>query len=115
MLRLGHQAVGICRGSRLLFSAFEDQGAMWAGEGPRLVRQPVIFPAPFQVPPVVHVSIGMWDMEGGSNQRADIGAEEIGATGFQIVFRTWGDTRVARIRAEWLAIGAVCHEDDFAL
>jgi hypothetical protein len=30
-----------------------------------------------------------------------------------IVFRTWGDTRVARVRADWLAIGEVRGEDDW--
>ena len=33
-------------------------------------------------------------------------------TGFEIVFRTWGDTRVARVRADWLALGEVADEDD---
>lgn len=88
---------------------------MWSGEGPRLVRHAVTFPEPFAAPPVVHVTIGMWDIEGGANQRADICAEQIATTGFDIVFRTWGDTKVARIRAEWLAIGAVRHDDDFTL
>lgn len=88
---------------------------MWTGEGPRAVRQRVTFPEPFVSPPAVHVAIGMWDIEGGANQRADICAERVTARGFDIVFRTWGDTRVARIRAEWLAIGATRHEDDFAL
>jgi hypothetical protein len=32
-----------------------------------------------------------------------------------IVFRTWGDTRVARVRADWLAIGALPHEDDWEI
>lgn len=88
---------------------------MWSGEGPRVVRQAVMFSDAFAAPPVVHVAIGMWDIEAKANQRADIGAERISETGFEIVFRTWGDTRVARIRAEWLAIGAVGHDDDFAL
>lgn len=113
MHRFGYHAIGVSRGSRLLFSAFEDQGEMWAGEGLRVVRQTVTFPEPFAAPPVVHVSIGMWDIEGKANQRADISAEEVTATSFEIVFRTWGDTKVARIRAEWLAIGSVGHDDDF--
>ncbi|MCZ0961801.1 H-type lectin domain-containing protein [Paracoccus benzoatiresistens] len=115
MRRLSHHAVGVCQGSQLLFSAFEDQGVMWTGEGPRIMRQSVTFPEPFAAPPAVHVTIGMWDIEGRANQRADICAEQVTATGFEIVFRTWGDTKVARIRAEWLAIGAVRHDDDFTV
>jgi hypothetical protein len=31
------------------------------------------------------------------------------------VFRTWGDSRVARIRADWMAIGEVSGEDDWEM
>ena len=31
--------------------------------------------------------------------------------GFALVFRTWGDTRVARVRATWMAIGPVRDDD----
>ena len=30
-----------------------------------------------------------------------------------MVFRTWGDTRVARMRIAWIAIGALSDEDDW--
>jgi hypothetical protein len=29
------------------------------------------------------------------------------------VFRTWGDSRVARICADWMALGSVRGEDDW--
>ena len=35
--------------------------------------------------------------------------------GFDIVFRTWNDTQVARIRVAWTAIGELPNEDDWAL
>lgn len=38
-------------------------------------------------------------------------AKQVMAAGFGIVFRTRGDTRVARIRAQWTAVGAVSDED----
>ena len=41
------------------------------------------------------------------------GFAEITGTGFQLVFRTWGDTRVARVRADWTAIGPVKDDDDW--
>ncbi|MDO5613038.1 MAG: H-type lectin domain-containing protein [Paracoccus sp. (in: a-proteobacteria)] len=113
MLRISHHAVGVTRGSAVLFSAYEDGGLMWTGEGPRMERQRISFDEPFLAPPVVHVSIAMWDIEGGTNQRADISADQITPEGFDIVFRTWGDTRVARIRADWLAIGQVLHDEDW--
>lgn len=113
MQRFSHSAVGVARGATMLFSAFDDGGLMWSGEGPRVERRRVDFAEPFLSAPVVHVSVAMWDIDGNSNQRADISADRVTRDGFEIVFRTWGDTRVARIRAEWLAIGPVRHEDDF--
>lgn len=113
MLRISHHAVGVTRGSAVLFSAYEDGGPMWTGEGPRVERHRVSFDEPFLKPPVVHVAIAMWDIEGGTNQRADISADQISPEGFEIVFRTWGDTRVARVRADWLAIGQVLHDEDW--
>ncbi|MDB6178829.1 H-type lectin domain-containing protein [Paracoccus sp. Z330] len=115
MQQFSHSAVAVTQGSVMMFSAFEDGGIMWSGSGPRIERSKVVFSRPFISRPVVHVSLGMWDIDGAQNQRADISAENIEATGFEIVFRTWGDTRVARVRAEWLAIGAMRHEDDFDL
>ncbi len=54
-------------------------------------------------------------MDQKTNQRADISAEAITAEGFSIVFRTWGDTRVARVRADWLAIGPMQDDEGWDL
>lgn len=105
--------IGVEQGTRVLFSDFANDGVMWAGDGPREVRQTQAFSEPFAAAPVVTVSISMWDMDHKTNSRADISAENITESGFQIVFRTWGDTRVARIRADWTAIGPVRDEDDW--
>lgn len=86
---------------------------MWTGDGPRVASYTVRFAEQFLAPPAVHVSINMWDIGASQNARADITAEDVSAEGFRIVFRTWGDTKVARVRAEWMAIGAVRHDDDF--
>ena len=40
-------------------------------------------------------------------------AEAVTPEGFEIVFRTWGETRVARVRARRLAIGPAEHVDEF--
>lgn len=108
-----HHAVGLAQGSSLMFSAFEDGGPMWSGNGDRQVREYVAFTRRFLRTPVVQVAIGMWDIDRNGNQRAEICAENITTSGFDLVFSTWGDTRVARIRADWIAIGALPHEDDF--
>ena len=99
----------------MLFSDFEHDGKMWTGDGPRMHRKKIKFSQKFREPPAVQVSISMWDMDQNSNSRADITAEKITEDGFDVVFRTWGDTRVARIRADWMVIGEIAHDDDWEL
>ncbi|RMD93085.1 MAG: hypothetical protein D6811_05665 [Alphaproteobacteria bacterium] len=105
MLKLRSHLIGVEQGSALMFSDFEHDGEMWTGTGPRQSRLAVRFSEAFRAPPAVHVALGMLDMDHGRNHRTDLRAEEITAEGFELVFRTWADTRVARVRAEWLAIG----------
>lgn len=111
--RFGHHAVGVEQGSVEMFSAFESGGPMWTGSGPRLEVRRVGFDASFAEPPLVHVALSMWDVDRNANQRADIQAVNVSEDGFDLQFRTWGDTRVARVRASWMAIGPVRFEDDF--
>ncbi|WP_343116890.1 H-type lectin domain-containing protein [Ostreiculturibacter nitratireducens] len=86
---------------------------MWTGGGARETRRRVAFSETYRNPPVVHVAMSMWDFDSAANQRADISSDCVTETGFEIVFRTWGDTRVARIRADWMAIGEVSGEGDW--
>jgi hypothetical protein len=113
MKRINSDSIGILQGSRVLFSDFADGGVMWTGQGDRESRHFITFREPFKAPPAVMTSMGMWDMDQKHNSRADIAAEKVTATGFQLVFRTWGDTRVARVRADWTAIGPVKDDDDW--
>lgn len=86
---------------------------MWAGEGPREIRKQVDFSEPFRNTPAVHISLSMWDMDQKTNFRADISTDKITRSGFTIVFQTWSDTRVARVRADWLAIGELQDAEDW--
>jgi len=115
MKYLVNQTIGVEQGDDVLFSDYEDGGEMWTGTGARERRNAVTFKTPFKEPPSVHVSLSMWDMDSATNVRADVSAENVTAEGFDAVFRTWGDTRVARARIRWMAIGAVVHEDDWQL
>lgn len=115
MRKFNSHRVGVSQGSVVLFSDFQVGGTMWTGSGPRELRRSVVFPDTYLSDPVVHISMSMWDMDHKHNQRADISAEMITPEGFAIVFRTWGDTRVARVRADWMAIGEVKSEDDWTL
>lgn len=105
--------IGVDQGSTILFNDFAHDGAMWTGSGPREARQYQTFHEPFLSPPIVTVGISMWDIDHKTNSRVDISAEDISATGFEIVFRTWADTRIARIKADWTAIGPTWDEDDW--
>ena len=115
MQTFGNQQIGVQAGDLLLFSDFEDDGDMWKGEGARMVRRAISFDEPFLRPPVVTVHMTMVDMSNDAFIRADIQAEAVTKSGFDIVFRTWGDSRVARIRAGWQAIGAAVDEDGWEL
>lgn len=107
--------IGIDQGDVHLFSDFEDGGEMWTGSGPRERRRHVLFSDRFRSPPSVSVSISLWDVDTASAVRAEIVAEGVSETGFDIVFRTWLDTRVARLRVAWMAIGELPHEDDWEI
>jgi hypothetical protein len=115
MKRFSAHTMGIQQGSRVLFSDFADDGVMWTGQGARESRHIVTFAEKFVGTPVVSVSMSMWDMDQKTNSRADLSTEELTPEGFHLVFKTWGDTRVARVRADWLAIGQVKDEDDWEL
>ena len=113
MKRISSGSIGIQQGSRVLFSDFADGGPMWTGQGDRESRHLITFKEAFVEAPAVTVSISMWDIDFKHTSRADISAERITAKGFHLVFRTWGDTRVARVRGDWMALGAVRDEDDW--
>jgi H-type lectin domain-containing protein len=115
MKKLRNHLIGVDRGTKILFSDFEDGGDMWTGKGSRSRSVPVNFSSEFKAIPMVHVSLDMWDMDQKTNQRADISAENVTTTGFDIVFKTWGDTKVARVRAAWFAIGEFAGEDEWEL
>lgn len=107
MKRMSSYTVGVDQGSLELFSDIKDDGDMWTGTGPRKVLRAIKFSEAFAAQPMVHASLTMWDMGSDCNARADIRAENVTETGFDLVFRTWSDTRVARVSASWLAIGGV--------
>ena len=107
--------MGVDQGDEVIFSDFEDGGAMWTGKGSRSRHKAVKFAEPFRNEPVVHVALSLWDVDSDTNVRAELRAEDITECGFNLVFSTWGDTRVARVRISWLAIGEMPHPDDWEL
>lgn len=115
MKKLENHLIGIDQGDVVLFSDFEEGGEMWTGAGPRERRKAVRFGQPFRATPTVHLSISLLDADTQAAVRAELTAENVTAAGFEIVFRTWLDTRIARMRAAWLAIGALEHDDNWVI
>jgi len=115
MRRLNSGKIGIDHGNVVLFSDFEDDGTMWRGQGPREARAPVRFDEAYLNPPHVQVALSMWDIANTSNMRADVQAENITTEGFEIVFRTWADTQVARVRVAWTSFGELPNDEGWEL
>ncbi|SMY05954.1 H-type lectin domain-containing protein [Flavimaricola marinus] len=115
MRRISRHAIGIENGDTVLFSDFERDGEMWTGSGQRQTRVYVEFSESFRETPMVHVGFSMWDVSNSANARMEVQAQDITEKGFAILFRTWADTQVARVRVGWMAIGAVTDEDDWEL
>lgn len=115
MHKLESNVIGIDQGDVVLFSDFEHDGEMWTGDGPRKTRMAVPFSEAYIAKPVVYVSVSMLDASNGTNTRFDVQAEDITNKGFDIVFRTWGDTKVARCRVAWQSLGAVRADDVWEL
>lgn len=107
--------LGVDQGEVTLFTDYETGGPMWTGRGARARRTRVAFARPFVAPPVVHVSVTLWDFDQSTNARGDLAAEKVDAAGFEIVFRTWEDTHAAQLRVGWIALGPLPNPDDWDL
>ncbi|QUJ75535.1 H-type lectin domain-containing protein [Sulfitobacter albidus] len=105
MKKLRASIVGIDSGDEVLFEDFEDGGEMWTGRGQRERRRRIKFSESYLFPPTVHLTISLWDMDAGAILRADVTAESVTEKSFDMVFRTWGDTRIARTRIAWMSVG----------
>ena len=113
MKKLYSSVTGVDQGSVLLFSDFEDDGEMWSGQGDRERWMPVLFSESFKSVPTVFITLELLDLHSGANHRTVTVAENITEAGFDAVLRTWGDTRIARARAAWMAIGEARGDDDW--
>lgn len=105
MKKLRSSIVGVDSGDEVLFEDFRDGGDMWTGRGQRERRRRIKFSEKYLTAPTVQLSISLWDMDAGTVLRADVSAEAVTEKGFDMVFRTWGDTKVARVRIAWTALG----------
>lgn len=111
MRKLDSNFLGIDQGDVVLFSDFEHDGDMWTGDGARSNTTQVVFSETYAQVPNVTVSTSMMDISNSAFTRFDVQAENVTPTGFDIVFRTWGDTQVARARVAWQSIGPIANDD----
>jgi len=111
MKKLRSSIIGVDSGDEVLFQDFEDGGEMWTGRGQRERRRRIKFSEKYLFVPTVQLSMSMWDMDAGSVLRCDVSAEDVTEDGFDMVFRTWGDTKVARVRIAWTSIGELADDD----
>lgn len=97
--------VQIITGSGELFNHVATNGPMWYEDGDREVRFSIIFSDSFQKLP--HVTLGVTGMDSSKSQnlRFTLMAEDVTLVGFDIVMRTWSDTKIARASVNWSALG----------
>ena len=112
MKRLRSHLVGIDQGDTLLFSDFQNNGEMWTGRGQCERRRWIKFSEAFRFPPTVQTSVSLWDMDAATVIRADVSVETVTEDGFDLVFRTWGDSSIARVRIGWIAMGELSDDED---
>ena len=111
MKKLNAHRIGVETGTALLFSDFAEDGEMWSGDGERVKLTKVSFSEPFIAPPSIQVGFSLWDISNTANTRVDLKSSNVTETGFDLQFTTWGDTKIARMHANWMAIGEVQDED----
>lgn len=115
MKKLRNHLIGIDQGDNVMFSDYENDGEMWTGDGVRERRKRVKFSTKYSSLPSVFCALSMWDMGNNANARAEVKAERISVDGFDIVFRTWADTKIARARVRWMSFGELPHDDEWEL
>lgn len=97
--------VQIITGAGELFNHVATNGPMWYEEGDREVRFKIIFTDSFQKIP--HITLGVTGMDSSKaqNLRFSLMAESVTLEGFDIVMKTWSDTKIARASVNWSALG----------
>lgn len=114
MKKIFASVLGVDQGDALIFSDFDNDGEMWTGIGKRERSIDIKFSGEFRDAPSVHTSLKMMDMAQNSNQRFDLLVEDVTVFGFKLLFKTWGDTKIARASVHWMAIGPTNNDDDWA-
>jgi hypothetical protein len=74
-------------------------------DAPRSYTSRIVFESGFQLPPVVHVGIGGFDIENSDSSRLRVRVTHVDQEGFEVELETWLATRIWSVDVSWLAIG----------
>lgn len=74
------------------------------GTGARTFIAHVDFPEPYQQPPVVVLSLSGYKQKG-LTDRLTVQPIRIKKNGFDVKYRTWGDSQVKKVFVNWTAFG----------
>ncbi|MBV8308798.1 MAG: hypothetical protein JO344_00220, partial [Planctomycetaceae bacterium] len=84
-----------------------DEGAAWKlgqGMGEREYVKHVTFSKRFDTPPQVVVGSSFLDVDQSKNTRVEVSARDVTPEGFDLVLKTWSDSIVYSLGANWLAL-----------
>jgi hypothetical protein len=65
----------------------------------------VQFDTPFSNTPLVHVGLLGFDIDNRDSARINVHTEAITSSTFDIVIKTWRNTRVYNVQISWIALG----------
>ncbi|MBV8384617.1 MAG: hypothetical protein JOZ63_18685, partial [Planctomycetaceae bacterium] len=106
----GPQPEGAAPSMQFLSGSFwtgRQEGAAWKlvqGSGDREFVKRVTFSRRFDTPPQVVVGSSLLDVDQSKVTRAEVSARNATPEGFDLVLRTWGDSIVHSLGANWLAL-----------
>lgn len=72
--------------------------------GERSILVPVKFLTPFKVKPDVVVALTFVDSDKSTNFRINITADQITKEGFNVIVKTWYDSKVYHVEGTWTAV-----------
>lgn len=85
------------------------QDTTWKlSQGPvaeRVFTRTVAFESKFATPPKVVIGLSGLDVDGTKNTRVQVTAKNITDSGFEVEYKTWFDTVLYTVWANWVAYG----------
>lgn len=92
----------------LVGQVFGDTGtAGWnlhTGNGDRFFDRAIVFQTPLIGTPIIQANLAAIDSDATPNLRVELLVTNVTSTGFTLRIHAWADTRLFRVRANWLAV-----------